>query len=193
MTDLERALHELRSTPPADLADRTTYSAGASDHAVLTDSPVGAVWVAWSTKGVTGVAPRFAAPSIDAFVEIHRRVVTEAGRLPSDLEDAVVSGLEEGATSGVPVDLRGLGDFQQSVLVTCATIPVGSVRPYGWIADQIDNPGSVRAVGTALGRNPIPLLIPCHRVVKSDGSVGNYAYGPEMKHQLLVREGAILA
>jgi len=51
----------------------------------------------------------------------------------------------------------------------------------------------VRAVGTALGRNPIPLVVPCHRVVRSDGATGNYAFGPEMKRELLVREGAILA
>ncbi len=193
MTDIEHALRELDASPPEDLADRTTFGAGASDHVVLTDSPIGGVWVAWSTTGVTGVAPLFAAPSIDDFVDVHRRVVTKAARLPSDLESSVTAALERGETLGVPIDFRGIGDFQQSVLASCATIPAGVVRPYGWIAEQIHNPGAVRAVGTALGRNPIPLLIPCHRVVKSDGSVGNYAYGPEVKHRLLVHEGAILA
>jgi O-6-methylguanine DNA methyltransferase len=90
------------------------------------------------------------------------------------------------------VDLSGVGVFQKQVLAACASIPKGEVRPYGWIASEIGNPGSVRAVGTALGRNPIPLVIPCHRVVRSDGAVGNYAFGAERKHDLLVREGALL-
>ncbi|MDJ0790966.1 MAG: MGMT family protein, partial [Acidimicrobiia bacterium] len=144
-------------------------------------------------NGITGVSPVFATATIDDFVSVHRRIVHAEALLPTDLEEAVIAGLERGATIGLPIDWRGFAPFQRSVLETCATIPPGTVRPYGWIASQIDNPGSVRAVGTALGRNPIPLLVPCHRVVKSDGSVGNYAYGPEIKQRLLVREGAILA
>jgi O-6-methylguanine DNA methyltransferase len=105
----------------------------------------------------------------------------------------ISTGLQSGDTTDIPVDLSGVTSFQRSVLSTCATIPVGSVRPYGWIASEIGSPGAVRAVGTALGRNPVPLIIPCHRVVRSDGAVGNYAFGPDMKHDLLIREGAILA
>ena len=90
-----------------------------------------------------------------------------------------------------PFDLRGPSVFQQSVLVSCATIPPGVVRPYGWIANELHKPGATRALGTALAKNPIPLLIPCHRVVRSDGSVGNYAFGPEMKRELLIHEGVI--
>lgn len=193
MNDIEHLLHDLDQAPPADLLDDTTYAAGATDHAVLADSPVGPVWVAWSTRGLTGVSPEFESGTIDDFMTLHRRLVHEVSSLPNDLEDAVVVGLRDGNTIGLPIDFRGIPEFQQSVLRTCSTIPPGVVRPYGWIADEIDNPGSVRAVGTALGRNPIPLLVPCHRVVRSDGSVGNYAYGPEIKQQLLVHEGAILA
>lgn len=193
MNDIESALRDLDLPPPTDLHDVTTYAAGATDHAVLTDSPVGPVWVSWSVKGLTGLSPRFESATVDDFMNLHRRIVREASALPDDLEDAVVAGLEDGETVGLPIDFRGVAEFQESVLSACATIPPGVVRPYGWIADEIRNPGSVRAVGTALGRNPIPLLVPCHRVVKSDGSVGNYAFGPDMKHQLLVREGAILA
>lgn len=193
MNDIENALRDLDLAPPIALQDDTTYSAGAIDHAVLTDSPVGPVWVSWSVLGLTAVSPRFQTHSIDEFIDLHRRLVTEAPTLPNDLEDGIVAGLQDGETVGLPIDFRGIPDFQQLVLRTCATIPPGVVRPYGWVAGEIHNPGSVRAVGTALSRNPIPLLIPCHRVVKSDGSVGNYAYGPEMKHQLLVKEGALLA
>jgi O-6-methylguanine DNA methyltransferase len=193
MSGLEQALHDLTTQPPAGLAEQTTVAAGAADLATLTDSPIGDVWVSWSINGITGVSPRFASATIDDFVTHHRRVAYQASRLPRDLEDAVEIALKHGETLGLPIDWRGVGDFQRSVLSACATIPPGMVRPYGWIAEEIHNPGSVRAVGTALGKNPIPLLVPCHRVVKSDGSVGNYAFGPELKQQLLVREGAILA
>ena len=192
MTDLERLLSTIDVDPPGNLAERTSFDAGAMDHVTMVDSPIGIVWVAWSVNGLTAVSPVFESRDIADFVSHHRRPVVEDDHLPRDLSDAVERGLDDGDTIGLPVDLRGLKPFQQSVLLACATIPAGTVRPYGWIADEIDNPGSVRAVGTALGRNPIPLLVPCHRVVKSDGSVGNYAYGPEMKRQLLTREGALL-
>jgi O-6-methylguanine DNA methyltransferase len=192
MTDLERMLAELAVDPPTDLADRTSYDASALDHVTRADSPIGGVWVAWSVRGLTAVSPLFESHDVEEFAQRHRRPVVEHDRLPRDLWDAVELGLESGETLGLPIDLRGLRPFQSSVLEACATIPVGSVRPYGWIADEIGNPGSVRAVGTALGRNPIPLLVPCHRVVKSDGSVGSYAFGAETKRRLLAREGAIL-
>jgi O-6-methylguanine DNA methyltransferase len=89
----------------------------------------------------------------------------------------------------LPVDLQALTPFQQAVLRKTAEIPPGEVRPYGWIAREIGRPGAVRAVGSALSRNPIPVLIPCHRVSRSDGTIGRYAYGPEMKRDLLRHEG----
>jgi methylated-DNA-[protein]-cysteine S-methyltransferase len=142
---------------------------------------------------VTAVSPLFASSTFEAFTAMHRREAYPEDRLSSDLSDAVAQALETGDGREVPVDLSGVGSFQRRVLEACATIPVGQVRPYGWIATEIDNPGAVRAVGTALGRNPIPLVIPCHRVVRSDGAVGNYAFGADIKHDLLVREGALLA
>ena len=192
MTDLEQILGTLGSTPPPDLERNTVVGVGAADLAARTDSPIGPVWISWSTRGITALSPLFETSSFDDFMDQHRRVAYESSRLPSELSDGVADALDSGDSTGVAVDMTGLGDFQRSVLTACATIPVGHVRPYGWIASEIDNPGSVRAVGTALGRNPIPLIVPCHRVVRSDGSVGNYAFGPEIKHDLLVREGALL-
>ncbi len=69
------------------------------------------------------------------------------------------------------------------------SIPRGEMRSYGWIAKELGRSGAVRAVGSALNRNPIPVLIPCHRVGRSDGTIGAYAYGPEMKRALLGSEG----
>ena len=69
-------------------------------------------------------------------------------------------------------------------------IPRGEVRPYGWIAAEIGRPKAVRAVGTALGHNPVPLIVPCHRVVRSDGMIGQYSLGgPENKRTILAGEG----
>jgi len=193
MMTIEDQLRTLTVSPPAELERSTLLSVGAADEVTMTDSPVGALWVAWSVRGVTGVTPSFAANDVEAFLELHRRRAYPSDHLPTELQDVIAEGLESGDTTSIPVDLSGIAPFQESVLLSCAQIPVGTVRPYGWIAEEIGNPGSVRAVGTALGRNPIPLIIPCHRVVRSDGAIGNYAFGPEMKRRLLVREGAILA
>jgi O-6-methylguanine DNA methyltransferase len=69
-------------------------------------------------------------------------------------------------------------------------IPAGEVRPYGWIAAEIGRPKAVRAVGTALGHNPVPLIVPCHRVVRTDGTIGQYSLGgPRNKRTVLASEG----
>lgn len=88
----------------------------------------------------------------------------------------------------VPLDLSGLPPFQRQVLAATHEIPFGEVRSYRWIAERIGRPQAMRAVGTALGANPIPILIPCHRVVRSDGSLGGYIFGLPVKDQLLALE-----
>lgn len=193
MTRIEQLLAELEVSPPNNLERTTLVNAGAADQVTTTDSPFGPLWISWSPIGVTGVSPLFSCPTADDFMDMHRRNAYAADRLPTDLAELTGEALEHGTTSDFPVDLRGIVDFQRAVLEACRRIETGTVRSYGWIADQLSNPGAVRAVGTALGQNPIPLLIPCHRVVRSDGSIGNYAFGPDMKHDLLVSEGAILA
>jgi len=193
MTNIEKLLGDLNVTPPVDLERSTLVNAGAADQVATTDSVFGPLWVSWSPIGVTGVSPLFACPTVDEFMEEHRRNVYAASWLPADLTDQIDAALEFGTTPDFPVDLRGITEFQGSVLEACRRIESGSVRSYGWIADELKNPGAVRAVGTALGHNPIPLLIPCHRVVRSDGSIGSYAFGSDMKHDLLLSEGAILA
>ncbi len=72
----------------------------------------------------------------------------------------------------------------------CPGDPRGEVRPYGWIAAEIGRPKAVRAVGTALAHNPVPLVVPCHRVVRSDGFIGQYSMGgPDAKRRILAAEG----
>ena len=77
----------------------------------------------------------------------------------------------------IPLDLRGHTPFEVAVWMKALEIPRGEVRPYGWIAAEIGKPKAVRAVGTALAHNPVPLVVPCHRVVRSDGMIGQYSMG----------------
>lgn len=81
-----------------------------------------------------------------------------------------------------------LTDFEKKVLKITSLIPLGEVRSYQWVAKKIGRPKAVRAVGTALKKNPYPIIIPCHRVIKSDGSLGGYAKGKELKKKLLLLE-----
>jgi O-6-methylguanine DNA methyltransferase len=88
----------------------------------------------------------------------------------------------------LPLDLRYYTPFQQSVWRAAAEIPCGETRSYGWIAKRIKNPRAVRAVGQALGANPIPIIIPCHRVISSSGGMGGYSGGVSLKKMLLKLE-----
>ncbi|MFQ5903668.1 MAG: methylated-DNA--[protein]-cysteine S-methyltransferase [Candidatus Binatia bacterium] len=87
-----------------------------------------------------------------------------------------------------PCDLGGLPPFTRSVLRITAKIPYGEVRSYRWVAERLGKPRATRAVGNALARNPIPIIIPCHRVVRSDGTLGGYALGLNWKRRLLELE-----
>jgi O-6-methylguanine DNA methyltransferase len=88
-----------------------------------------------------------------------------------------------------PLDLTAGTEFQQRVWAVLAAIPRGECRTYGQIAAAIGKPDAVRAVGQACGANPIPVFIPCHRVVAADGQLGGFSGGLRWKRQLLAREG----
>lgn len=92
----------------------------------------------------------------------------------------------------VPLDLSGVTPFTRAVLTATAEVPFGRLSTYGQIAAQIGRPGGSRAVGNALGRNPIPVIVPCHRVVRSDHTLGGYTGGPWIKERLLAIEGVTL-
>ena len=89
----------------------------------------------------------------------------------------------------ISVQLVYTTDFQQQVWNAIRQIPYGEVRSYQWIADQIGRPKSARSVGNAVGANPVSILIPCHRVIRSNGALGGYGGGLERKRQLLALEG----
>ncbi len=83
------------------------------------------------------------------------------------------------------LDLAGATAFQRAVWEVTRLIPYGEIRSYTWVAEQIKRPEAVRAVGQALGRNPLPIIVPCHRVVASDGRLGGFGGGLEMKRHLI--------
>ncbi|MES2398966.1 MAG: methylated-DNA--[protein]-cysteine S-methyltransferase [Pseudomonadota bacterium] len=91
----------------------------------------------------------------------------------------------------IPLDLSGGTDFQQAVWKVLLAIPQGGTTSYSAVSQQIGNPAAVRAVGAAVGRNPVSIIVPCHRVVGSSGSLTGYAGGLDRKTALLKLEGAL--
>ena len=88
------------------------------------------------------------------------------------------------------LDLSGATACQREVWAITGLIPYGETRSYTWVAEQIGKPGAVRAVGQALGRNPLPVIVPCHRVLASNGKLGGFSGGLDMKKHLLRLEAA---
>ncbi len=120
--------------------------------------------------------------------------IEKATRTPerfSDLAERLV-GYFTGRKVDFPyiLDFSGATPFQRQVWEATRLIPYGQTRSYRWVAAQIGKPKAFRAVGQALGRNPLPVIIPCHRVLASDGGPGGYSGGIEMKKRLLEMEGS---
>jgi O-6-methylguanine DNA methyltransferase len=189
-TTLETALAGLAEPPPPSLLRRVGTALAVGDQYAGVEGPAGPVWVAFSERGVSLL---WMATDEDQFLAAYverwgNRPLRRATAVPPELRGALAG------RSPVPAyDLEGLSPFRQAVLRKTAEIPRGEVRPYAWVAREVGQPAAVRAVGTALGRNPIPILIPCHRVVRSDGRIGNYALGTPMKSRLLTEEGVDLS
>jgi O-6-methylguanine DNA methyltransferase len=164
---------------------------GLADRYADLDSPIGPLKVAWNGLGVSAVE---AASDDAAFEATHEartgRRAIKAERLPKSLERAIRRRLDGDRRVKIDLDLRGHTDFERDVWQKALEIPRGEVRPYGWVAAEIGRPKAVRAVGTALGHNPVPLIVPCHRVVRSDGMIGQYSLGgPHNKRTILASEG----
>jgi AraC family transcriptional regulator of adaptative response/methylated-DNA-[protein]-cysteine methyltransferase len=97
--------------------------------------------------------------------------------------------IDKPGSHDLPIDVRGTA-FQERVWAELRKIPPGETRSYADIAAAIGDPKATRAIGTANGSNPVAVLVPCHRVIRSDGSLGGYAGGLERKRKLLAAEGA---
>jgi AraC family transcriptional regulator of adaptative response/methylated-DNA-[protein]-cysteine methyltransferase len=158
-------------------------------------SPLGSVLVAASDKGVCAVSLR----ESDAGTEEHLRARFPNAEITRDdvgLRSALDTVRERIAgrslDRALPLDLRGT-DFQREVWNQLLAIPPGSTRTYLDVAQAINRPKATRAVAAACGANPVAVVVPCHRVVMSDGSIGGYSGLPGVKKALLSVEGAVVA
>lgn len=157
------------------------------------ETPFGRMYVAAGDRGLVRVS--WQQPSDDALVDQleERFPGRPVVRDPAGLTEAERELREYFAGDrdrfDLPVDLGGVSDFDRSVLQETRRISYGQVVPYAELARRIGRPGAARAVGGALGRNPVAIVIPCHRVVRTDGGLGGYGGGVECKERLLAIEG----
>lgn len=169
-------------------------------------SPIGQLLLAATPDGVREIEFANSRPE-EAFVANLREQGVEPVRLQR-IEDApaeVWPVLERTAVQlreyfggrrdrfDVPLDWGAMAPFQRAVLEATAAVPFGALDTYAGIARKIGKPGATRAVGNALGRNPIPVIVPCHRIVRSDATLGGYTGGLQIKQHLLSLEGVTLA
>lgn len=187
--NIEDTLISLRRQAPAAIEAGSLLGTGLADGYAEFESPVGPVIVTFNVVGVSSVDLAEDDPE-GRFLERFGRPALEA-EPPKGWDIWINRAIDRGTPGDLPVDLRSRSPFQRQVLEVAGTIPKGEVRPYGWLAKEVHNPGAVRAVGSTMARNPIPLIIPCHRVVRTDGHIGKYSLGgPHNKRSLLTHEGA---
>jgi len=177
------------------LAERAAKE-GLVDVAYATyDSPVGTGAVAATSRGVVAIGlPN--RPVEDLLAQLARRVSPRVLELPARLDDARRE-LDEYFSGArrefdLPLDWRLVEPgFGRRVLRATAKLPFGATSTYARIAAAAGSPRAHRAAGSALGRNPIPLIVPCHRVLRTGGQIGHYGGGPELKEYLLRLESAV--
>ena len=198
--DLERRL-SLAPTPPLDLAGlRADLARRAADEDVLdvaygiADSPLGPLTVMVTRRGLVRLS--YAGEAADEQLdEVASRISPRILASP-ERTDGVRRQLDEyftGSRRGfdVPIDWRLVRGFASDVLRATARIPFGSVSSYREIATNAGSPNAYRAAGNALGSNPIPIVVPCHRVLHAGGGLGGYTGGLERKRFLLHLEGVL--
>lgn len=180
-------------TRRARLAERAIDN-GLLDVAYRTiDSPVGELLVAATEAGLVRVA--FAHEDFDDVLtqlaaNISPRILETARR--TDLAARQIDEYFAGdrRSFDLSVDLQLVAGFRRAVIISLSDIGYGTTASYGAVASAVGNPGAVRAVGSACSHNPLPVVIPCHRVIRSDGAIGQYLGGVDAKIALLALEAA---
>ena len=162
------------------LTNSVTQSTGATGTRTwVQESPLGPLTI---TVGAAGLR------SLRYGSTPETKAASEPEPTVADALDAYFAG-DLGAPSALRVDLTGLTTFTRAVLSTLAAVPPSELVGYGQLAAMAGYPGRARAVGRAMASNPVPIVIPCHRVVAGDGSLGGYSGGTEVKRWLLAHEG----
>ena len=161
--------------------------AGVTIRWTIAGTSLGPLLIAATDKGLCRVA--FDEDSLALAQRFPAAEIVAGGAALAALAARVVSEVESpGRDTDLPMDVQGTA-FQEAVWNALRAIPAGETRSYAQIAAAAGNPKAVRAVGTACGANHVAVVVPCHRVQRSDGGVGGYAYGPDRKRALLKREG----
>lgn len=163
----------------------------------LFETALGTCGIAWGDRGVRSVALPDPDPArVRARLE---RAATAAGAVPAPVRSAIarivalLDGPCEDDLADVVVDLEGVPEFHRRVYALVRRIPPGATLTYGEVARRLGQPGSAQAVGQAMGRNPVPPIVPCHRVLAAAGDGGFSAPGGvETKRRMLAIEGATL-
>ena len=132
-----------------------------------------------TSRAARGGVPPAAVESADGFGDLPERLRLYFEGKPVDF-------------SNVEVSFDGLGQFEERVLRQTMKVPYGKLMSYGALAAAAGSPGAARAAGNAMRRNPAPIVVPCHRVIHADGSIGGYSGGLDLKRRLLALEGIVL-
>jgi methylated-DNA-[protein]-cysteine S-methyltransferase len=200
VNDVETTLREsLPSAAPAGVDAALAERAGAEGLLEVayatTDSPLGSLLLAKTPRGLVRLAYTDFRPEGEVLEDLAHRLSPRVLRVPSRLDDARRE-LDEyfaGRRSefDLPIDWSLTRGFGGDVLRQTARIPFGSTSTYADVATGAGSPRAVRAAGNALGANPIPIVVPCHRVLRTGGALGGYTGGVERKQFLLGLEGAL--
>ena len=186
---LYEGAHDHLGMTPASYRDG---GVGATITFTVTDSPLGALLVAVTERGLCKVdlADDAIAAEWSLSNEFHRADIRRDDDALAPIVAEVLARIDgRKPARELPLDVRGTA-FQRRVWEELQRIPLGETRTYGEIAAAIDAPRASRAVGSACGANPVPVVVPCHRVLPASGGIGNYGLGPRRKQRLLEHEGA---
>jgi O-6-methylguanine DNA methyltransferase len=187
-----------RPEPSCDLAKRVvehiaTIKAKTRSPLVLSavSTPIGRLYVGFKENRIAYIGFDLGDPieAVRARVESRLRRPVTVGEAPPWLQPTLDGFFKTWTVDDHVLDISDLTTFEQAALRAAARIPPGEVRSYAWVATQIGRPRAARAVGRVMARNPVPLLLPCHRVVDSSGGLHDYYYGLDMKARLLKMEG----
>lgn len=150
---------------------------------VIAKTEIGLCWLGFMIKGYKG-------DGLERMQKhFHGFVLERDDQAVCDLGHDIIRAWQAGDERKIAVDLKGT-DFQKSVWHALLDIKRGEICSYSDVANDVGCPGASRAVGSAVGSNPVSLIIPCHRVVQKNGAIGHYGWGLELKERLLEEEGA---
>ena len=199
-TPLEQSLRELEGPAPAAWERMRRDLAGAAERSGLIDvaferhdSPLGVIIVGATREGLV----RVGLPAEDEDAVLQQLAERVSARVLHASRDSLTQTRREldeyfdrsRRTFEIPLDWRLTGGFRREVLRATAEIPYGETASYRDVATRAGSPNAVRAAGSALATNPLPIVVPCHRVLRTGGGLGGYAGGPETKAALLHLEG----